>query len=108
MKSKAVFDLDEANEPVLAVRTEMTEDLRDKVACKFTDILREFSNVAIIANKPPHIQGVHEYDIIPLPLDDNKKIRDLLYFVSTEQLVKLQIQLQHEINSRDIIQDPKE
>jgi hypothetical protein len=105
MKSKAVFDLDPANQPILAVRTEMTEDLRDKVACKFTDVLREFSNVAIVANKPS-TPGVHEYDIIPLPLDDNYKIKELLYFVSFEQLVKLNIQLKWEIERREPIPEP--
>lgn len=102
MKSKAVFDLDQANNAVIKLRIESTDDVRDKIACQFSDKLREFSNLVVVANKPDSSDGKN-YELYPLPANDRDKISELLYFVSMDQLKKLPSLFQEEIDRRELM-----
>lgn len=58
MKSKIWIDIDKDNQPVLKVKAELTEDLRDKLFMRFFDNLNEHYNHLTIN----FTNGIYEED----------------------------------------------
>ena len=66
MKTRLAFDLDEQNRPIIEARLQESEDLRDKVAHRFTDVIGFNSNICSIYCERQSPDGVKTYTIRPI------------------------------------------
>ncbi|TXI89740.1 MAG: hypothetical protein E6Q36_02895 [Chryseobacterium sp.] len=102
MKSKVVFDLDEGNSPVIEVFIENTEDVRDKIACRFKEGFGHSSNIAVVATKPS-TPGTSRFTMYPFPGIGQNPIlaHELLYFISSQQLMEFRAMIDSELKQRE-------
>ena len=88
MKSKATFDLDLFNNPVILVNLEHSEDVRDKIAIRFREGFHQCSNLAVVRFLPGNSGTGNELEISPLS-GVYERAAEQLWPVPTEQLSSL-------------------
>jgi hypothetical protein len=107
MKSKVQFDIDQTGNPVVSMRVEVTDDVRDKLAKRFIEKLGHDSALAVISFRPDPIEGVSDAVINPVPPVDifstNDEIRKLLYYVGKNQMTRMIKLMDEELITREVL-----
>jgi hypothetical protein len=111
MKSKATFDIDYENRPIIIAQATYTDDVRDKIAARFKESFSQRSNLCVVSFLPDqwHIPESPTNTMHILPLSPFEPLtKSQLGFVTNEQMEYLIKIFTEVIEQRKELDTPKE